>query len=182
MYRQVCAMADTVAREFSPARTGNMSHHVQMREPVVRHQVRWRVKEFVYRRPHTSEPTASASCRRRVASSISSVSSFVVGGHFWAAPAPASEMASEGRLRSAEHSRCSGIGYVGACTGEAGAHIHTWLGHHRKLQTARKHAACKHAHAPSPPPGPISPNRGVRRGPQRLGGGVTLRSKTANPQ
>ena len=30
--------------------------------------------------------------------------------------------------------------------------------------------------------GPISPNRGVRRGPQRLGGSVTLRSKTANPQ
>jgi hypothetical protein len=30
--------------------------------------------------------------------------------------------------------------------------------------------------------GPISPNRGVRRGAQRLGGGVTLRSKTANPQ
>jgi hypothetical protein len=34
----------------------------------------------------------------------------------------------------------------------------------------------------SSPAGPISPNRGVRRGPQRLGGGVTLRSKTANPQ
>jgi hypothetical protein len=33
-----------------------------------------------------------------------------------------------------------------------------------------------------PNPGPISPNRGVRRGPQRLGGSVTLRSKTANPQ
>jgi hypothetical protein len=32
------------------------------------------------------------------------------------------------------------------------------------------------------PPGPISPNRGVRRGPQRLGWSVTLRSKTANPQ
>jgi hypothetical protein len=30
--------------------------------------------------------------------------------------------------------------------------------------------------------GPISPNRGVRRGAQRLGGSVTLRSKTANPQ
>jgi hypothetical protein len=30
--------------------------------------------------------------------------------------------------------------------------------------------------------GPISPKRGVRRGPQRLGGSVTLRSKTANPQ
>jgi hypothetical protein len=30
--------------------------------------------------------------------------------------------------------------------------------------------------------GPISPNRGVRRGGQRLGGSVTLRSKTANPQ
>jgi hypothetical protein len=32
------------------------------------------------------------------------------------------------------------------------------------------------------PAGPIFPNRGVRRGAQRLGGGVTLRSKTANPQ
>ena len=31
-------------------------------------------------------------------------------------------------------------------------------------------------------PGPISPNRGVRRGGQRLGGSVALRSKTANPQ
>ena len=39
-----------------------------------------------------------------------------------------------------------------------------------------------HERIPTSSSGPISPNRGVRRGPQRLGGSVTLRSKTANPQ
>jgi hypothetical protein len=64
----------------------------------------------------------------------------------------------------------------------------------RNFRRRRQLRACYTTHIParSPPcvaaagcsqfSGPISPNRGVRRGPQRLGGSVTLRSKTANPQ
>jgi hypothetical protein len=75
-----------------------------------------------------------------------------------------------------------GVWRVASCGGRRGwggrgvLHDGTWC--RSLLRLSRAVAAVRMSRAP----GPIPRNRGVRRGPQRLGGSVTLRSKTANPQ